>query len=102
MITGTVLRSVCIVLQRNYIEDVLLNIFIIFCQVDYNILASECQVLAFFLPEAPTEVLQIFDEAAKVHNNIQSSINQSSIYLSLVNLLSSVADPALNSYCKNK
>lgn len=34
-------------------------------EVDYNILASECQVLAFFLPEAPTEVLQIFDEAAK-------------------------------------
>merc|ERR1719464_758239 len=34
-------------------------------EVDYNILASECQVLAYFLPEAPTEVLQIFDEAAK-------------------------------------
>jgi len=33
--------------------------------VDYNILASECQVLAYFLPEAPTEVLEIFDEAAK-------------------------------------
>jgi DNA replication licensing factor MCM2 len=33
--------------------------------VDYNILASECSVLAYFLPEAPTEVLQIFDEAAK-------------------------------------
>eukprot|EP00096_Caligus_rogercresseyi_P010202 TRINITY_DN362_c0_g1_i5.p1 TRINITY_DN362_c0_g1~~TRINITY_DN362_c0_g1_i5.p1 ORF type:complete len:907 (-),score=296.92 TRINITY_DN362_c0_g1_i5:299-3019(-) len=33
--------------------------------VDYNILASECQVLAYFLPEAPSEMLQIFDEAAK-------------------------------------
>merc|ERR1739844_860507 len=34
-------------------------------EVDYNILASEVQVLAYFLPEAPTEVLTIFDEAAK-------------------------------------
>lgn len=34
-------------------------------EVDYNILASECSVLAYFLPEAPTEVLRIFDEAAK-------------------------------------
>ena len=34
-------------------------------EVDYNILASECQVLAYFLPEAPTEVLEIFDQAAK-------------------------------------
>merc|ERR1712025_1271395 len=34
-------------------------------EVDYNILASECQVLAYFLPEAPTEVFEIFDEAAK-------------------------------------
>jgi len=34
-------------------------------EVDYNILASECQVLAYFLPEAPTEVLEVFDEAAK-------------------------------------
>ena len=34
-------------------------------EVDYNILASECHVLAYFLPEAPTEVLEIFDEAAK-------------------------------------
>ena len=34
-------------------------------EVDYNILASECQVLAYFLPEAPTQVLEIFDEAAK-------------------------------------
>ena len=33
--------------------------------MDYNILAAECSVLAYFLPEAPTEVLQIFDEAAK-------------------------------------
>ncbi|EDO35060.1 predicted protein [Nematostella vectensis] len=33
--------------------------------IDYNILANEQQVLAYFLPEAPTEMLQIFDEAAK-------------------------------------
>ena len=30
--------------------------------IDYNILANEQQVLAYFLPEAPSEVLQIFDE----------------------------------------
>merc|ERR1719422_819993 len=34
-------------------------------EVDYNILASEYQVLAYFLPEAPTEMLEIFDSAAK-------------------------------------
>ncbi|KAG8181737.1 hypothetical protein JTE90_028275 [Oedothorax gibbosus] len=34
-------------------------------EVDYNFLAAEEQVLAFFLPEAPTEILKIFDEAAK-------------------------------------
>lgn len=33
--------------------------------MDYNILASHEQVLAFFLPEAPAEMLTIFDEAAK-------------------------------------
>jgi len=33
--------------------------------VDYNILANEHQVLAYFLPEAPAEMLRIFDEAAK-------------------------------------
>ncbi|XP_074609915.1 DNA replication licensing factor mcm2-like [Acropora palmata] len=33
--------------------------------IDYNILANEQQVLAYFLPEAPSEVLQIFDEGAK-------------------------------------
>ena len=33
--------------------------------VDYNILASQVQVLAYFLPEAPTEMLKIFDEATK-------------------------------------
>merc|ERR1719431_1797302 len=33
--------------------------------VDYNVLASQEQVLAYFLPEAPTEILKIFDEAAK-------------------------------------
>ena len=30
--------------------------------VDYNSLANEQQVIAFFLPEAPTEMLKIFDE----------------------------------------
>merc|ERR1719245_687273 len=34
-------------------------------EVDYNMLASKCHVLAYFLPEAPTEMLQIFDSAAK-------------------------------------
>ncbi|XP_054711907.1 DNA replication licensing factor mcm2-like [Uloborus diversus] len=34
-------------------------------EVDYNILAAEEQVLAYFLPEAPVEVLNVFDEAAK-------------------------------------
>lgn len=33
--------------------------------VDYNILASAEHVLAYFLPEAPTEMLKVFDEAAK-------------------------------------
>jgi len=33
--------------------------------VDYNTLANEHQVLAYFLPEAPAEMLKIFDEAAK-------------------------------------
>ena len=30
--------------------------------VDYNVLANSAQSLAFFLPEAPSEMLQIFDE----------------------------------------
>jgi len=30
--------------------------------IDYNILASQEHVLAYFLPEAPLEVLKIFDE----------------------------------------
>ncbi|XP_076362368.1 DNA replication licensing factor Mcm2 [Tachypleus tridentatus] len=34
-------------------------------EVDYNILASEEQVLAYFLPEAPAEMLKVFDQAAK-------------------------------------
>ncbi|ELU12121.1 hypothetical protein CAPTEDRAFT_175811 [Capitella teleta] len=33
--------------------------------VDYNILASQEHELAYFLPEAPAEMLKIFDEAAK-------------------------------------
>ena len=43
--------------------------------VDYNILANEQQVLAYFLPEAPSEVLQIFDEV----NNISISANDVNI-----------------------
>lgn len=30
--------------------------------VDYNALAEAAQALALFLPEAPTEMLEIFDE----------------------------------------
>jgi len=30
--------------------------------VDYNVLASQEHVLAYFLPEAPAEMLKIFDE----------------------------------------
>ncbi len=30
--------------------------------VDYNVLANEQQVIAFFLPEAPSEMLRILDE----------------------------------------
>ena len=30
--------------------------------VDYNILASQEHVLAYFLPEAPSEMLKIFNE----------------------------------------
>lgn len=37
--------------------------------VDYNILANEQQVLAYFLPEAPSEVLQIFDEVNDIAVN---------------------------------
>lgn len=33
--------------------------------VNYEELASREHVLAYFLPEAPTEMLKIFDEAAK-------------------------------------
>eukprot|EP00118_Oscarella_pearsei_P004523 m.19557 g.19557 ORF g.19557 m.19557 type:complete len:892 (+) comp27855_c0_seq1:94-2769(+) len=32
--------------------------------VNYNVLATEWQVLAYFLPEVPAEMLKIFDEAA--------------------------------------
>ena len=39
--------------------------------VDYNVLANEQQVIAFFLPEAPTEMLKIFDEVRNcVYNYI--------------------------------
>ena len=32
--------------------------------MDYNVLASQEQVLAYFLPEAPAEMLKIFDEVS--------------------------------------
>ena len=35
--------------------------------VDYNMLANEQEVIAFFLPEAPTEMFKIFDEVRKSH-----------------------------------
>ncbi len=35
--------------------------------MDYNVLANEQQVIAFFLPEAPTEILKIFDEVTLAH-----------------------------------
>ncbi|KAB7498486.1 DNA replication licensing factor mcm2 [Armadillidium nasatum] len=34
-------------------------------EVDFNIIACKEEVLAYFLPEAPTEILEIFDSAAK-------------------------------------
>ena len=34
--------------------------------IDYNILANEQQVLAYFLPEAPSEMLKILDEVLTV------------------------------------
>jgi DNA replication licensing factor MCM2 len=34
-------------------------------EVDYTLLSTEEQVLAYFLPEAPIEMLEIFNEAAK-------------------------------------
>ena len=33
-------------------------------EVDYKLLAKECHALAYFLPEVPTQVLEIFNEAA--------------------------------------
>ena len=33
-------------------------------EVDYKFLAKECHALAYFLPEVPTQVLEIFNEAA--------------------------------------
>ena len=36
--------------------------------VDYNALANAEQGVAFFLPEAPIEILQIFDEVSLLKN----------------------------------
>ncbi|CAD5117548.1 DgyrCDS6310 [Dimorphilus gyrociliatus] len=58
-------------------------------QVDYNIIANEEQAIAYFLPEAPAEMLTIFDQAAsdivfsnamypnykKIHNEIHVRIS---------------------------
>ena len=51
-------------------------------EVDYKFLAKECHALAYFLPEVPTQVLEIFNEAASQlvmstfprYSNIQSEI----------------------------
>ena len=44
--------------------------------VDYNFLANEqhVQVIAFFLPEAPTEMLKIFDEVFRCAHTIDFHI----------------------------
>merc|ERR1719186_938138 len=72
--------------------------------VDYNILASECQVLAYFLPEAPTEMLEIFDRAAKQvvlsmfphYNRISKEIHVRISELPLVEELRSLRQLHLN------
>jgi len=33
-------------------------------EVDYQLLAKECHSLAYFLPEVPAQVIEIFNEAA--------------------------------------
>jgi DNA replication licensing factor MCM2 len=38
--------------------------------VNYKVLATEYEVIAYFLPEAPTEMLKIFDEVIKFHKSI--------------------------------
>jgi len=51
-------------------------------EVDYQLLAKECHALAYFLPEVPTQVLEIFNEAASQlvmstfprYSNIQEEI----------------------------
>lgn len=51
-------------------------------EVDYKLLAKECHALAYFLPEVPTQVLEIFNEAASQlvmstfprYSNIQDEI----------------------------
>ena len=63
-------------------------------EVDYNDLARECQVLAYFLPEAPTQVLDIFDEAAKNvvlnmfpnYERIAKVMNESNITQEAINI----------------
>ena len=50
--------------------------------VDYNILASQEQVLAYFLPEAPAEMLKIFDEvrSCPLALNIMDRLSVMKIY----------------------
>ena len=38
-------------------------------ELNFLTLMSHCYVLAYFIPEAPTETLQILDEAAKEVGN---------------------------------
>ena len=55
-------------------------------EVDYQLLAKECHALAYFLPEVPAQVIEIFNEAATQlvmstfprYSNIQVNIFQPS------------------------
>jgi len=62
--------KVCVNLQKKK-KQILMTSFLLVpenkssFELDYNKLASEEHVLAYFLPEAPLEMLAIFDEATK-------------------------------------
>jgi len=52
----------------HYMESLYLSVFLSLVAnkeslvIDYNILATQENVLAYFLPEAPLQMLKIFDE----------------------------------------
>ena len=48
--------------------------------VDYNILASQEHVLAYFLPEAPAEMLKIFDEVNLSNQLMEIKVNREVCY----------------------